>query len=321
MASAGDLINYQLVTGSTGTTITVRSVGVQFAPTTSSNTVNRLACTGSISDTLISTPYYNPLSGTLAKSTTQANAQFTNKATATLQKLYVFVSANTASVATVDSQIGGSNGNLTVSIGSGVTGALEDTTHTDSTSSGDLLNTALNATVATTFTITNISLEYLTTSAQTHYLNGLATGTTVALSTTTNSYFGGSPTVNATESNVQMKTGIAFTASNLEGFVITNTLTATSTVKFRVAGANGNQVISYGSGVTGYLEDTTHSDAVTASNEINYQIITGGSGTSIIFGNIGILADYTVAAGGTILPFPWVLTTGNMRELTGGMRN
>lgn len=318
--SAGNQVNYQIIEGSTGSLV-ASNTGIQFAPTTTTNTVNKLGCNGSLVDTSALATYYNPLAGVLSLNTTEANAQFTNKLAATLQNLYVYISANTASVATLTSRIGGGAGNLTVSIGSGVTGILEDTTHTDSITSGNLVNTAFNSTVTTTVTITNIAVDYLTTTNKTHYIAGIGTGISLTPSLTRYHAIAGNfvSTANS-EITAQSKTGIAFTASNLEAFAITNTLTANATVKFRKATANGNQILTYGSGVAGYLEDTTHTDSVTASNEIDYQIISGGTGTSIVFGNVGILADYTVPSG-TLIPFPWMLTTGNMQDMTGGMRN
>lgn len=298
--SPGNQINYQTVNGGGGT-IDFITIGMQFAPTTPTDTINKLNCCGSLNDTSALTSYYNPPVGVLSKGTNEANAQFTNKTSATLQNLYVFVSLNTASIATVNSRIGGGNGNLTISITSGTTGVFEDTTHTDSVSSGNLINTALNASVVTSLTITNIAIDYLTTNNTTHYLEGLTTGTSQTANLTR--YYpisGNVGTVGTTEPNNQLKTGLIFTASNLEAFVITNTLTATTTMKFRVATANGNQAISYGSGVTGYLEDTTHSDSVTASQEIDYQIITGATGTSIIISNIGFLATYPSSSSSAI---------------------
>lgn len=293
--SSGNQVNYQAVTpaafsGGLG----INTFGIQFAPTTTANTVNKLSCCGTLTDTSLNTSYYNPLTGLLSKTSTETNAQFKNKTTATLQNLYTYVTANTASIAALNTEVAAATpGNLTISVGSGVTGALEDTTHTDSISSGTLVNTQFKSTVTTSVTLTIISVDYLTTNGATHYITGTGagyndsfTGLTDKFSVTGNMQRQGAGQV------LQFKTGLAFTSSNLEAFIIANTITANSIITFQKASSNGNETITYGSGVTGYLEDTTHTDAVTASTEINYACAIGASGTSITFGNIGILASY-----------------------------
>lgn len=289
--SAGNQVNYIFTTGTS--TPSLQTIGMQFAPTTATNTVNKLSCNGSVVDTSVGTTYYQPLVGDLSLNTTEANAQFKNKATATLQNMYAYVSANTLSVATIKSRIGGADGNLVISIGSGATGAMEDTTHTDSIVSGNLVNTAVNSTVTTSITVTNISIDCLTTNRTTHYIAGVGTGTAVSASTSFRLCIAGSESgSSSTEAFAQSKPGLACTLSNLEAFVSANTLTATSTLITRIGGANGNQTISYTSGVTGYQEDTTHSDTITSSSEVNYLLTTGGTGTSISFSNYGMLATY-----------------------------
>src|SRR5258708_5306533 len=85
---AGNLVNFQLVVGvSVGNTISMSIVGIQFAPTVSTNTVNRLAASlaSGFVDTSANTSYYEPLCGRLAANATEVNAQFTNRTSATLQ--------------------------------------------------------------------------------------------------------------------------------------------------------------------------------------------------------------------------------------------
>ncbi len=285
--SAGNLLSYQIINGGGGALGLVINA-IQFAPTTTTNTINRLISNAGLADTSIGTNYYNPVSGSPTNNTTEANAQFKNKVAATLQNLYVFVATNTLAIATVKSRISAATGNLVVSIGSGVTGAIEDTAHTDSIVSGNLINTIFNATATTNLIITMIAMDHLTTTSQTHYLMADSTGGTINAATTNYSSLSGDTVFSGTELNTQLKTGIAFSASNLEAFVISNGITATSTIKFRRNGINGNQGLSYKSGVTGYMEDVVNVDSVGSSTEINYQYIAGGTGTSMVIGNTGI---------------------------------
>ena len=294
--SAGDQVNFRFLSGLEGTgTSDFETCSIQFTPTTTTNTVNRLGCNGTFTDTSVNTSYFNPLTGDLNASTTEANTQFKNKTAATLQNLYGYVSNNTVSVATIDTRIGGVNGNLTLSISSGATGVFEDTTHTDSVSPGDLLNTAFNSTLTTSITVNNIALEYLTTSYKTQYFCGQGANVVFPAGITRSLPLAGSIfNTGLPEALAQATPGLTFTASNLESFVVSNGLTATTTTTFRVASANGNQSISYTSGATGYVEDSTHTDSVSSVQAVNYRSVIGGTGTNIVFGTVGILASYPV---------------------------
>lgn len=317
--SAGNQVNYQIVTGATGTNINVNIIAVLFAPTTTANTINRLTGIVGGTDTSVNTTYYNTIAGqtsiALTGQTTEANAQFKNKTAATLQNLYAYISANTASVATATSRVNSVAGNLTVSIGSGTTGAFEDTTHSDTIASGDLINYAFNSTVTTSITLATLSVEYLTTSGKTHFPSGSFSGyTTINANSTRYITVGGGIRPSAIESFAEVKAQVAFTASNLECFIQTNTVTASTTVKFRKNTANGNQILTIGSGTTGYFEDTINSDSVAATDEINYQIITGATGTSLIMNTLGILASYTTTTLLTIdmgMPFSFLSLSQN----------
>ena len=84
--------------------------------------------------------------------------------------------------------------------------------------------------------------------------------------------------------------------SNLTINVTTNGNSATSTVKFRVGGANGNQVVSITTLTTGLLTDGSNTDTTSNStDEINTQFITGVGGGPIIWFQQSVK---TVAASG-----------------------
>lgn len=294
-ASAGNKIDYQVVNGGGGS-ITIAAITERFAPTTASNTVNKLTCTGSISDVTALATYYQTLGGALGiatNNTTEVNAQFKNKVAATLTNLFVFISANTASIATVTSRVNAGAGNLTVSIGSGTTGAFEDTTHTDTLAAGNLVNTALNSTVTTTLTCRIIAVDYTTTIGQTAYMAADASAaSTIGIGLARYFFLAGSTTGQATESVAQALAQIPFTASNLEAYVVTNSITTSSSVKLRQNANSSNNGLSIANSTTGYYEDTTHTDLVGASDEIDYSVVVGATGTSLAFGSIGILANY-----------------------------
>lgn len=289
--STGDLINFRFVGGTSGSA-DLETIGINFSATTKTTTINKLGCNGSLNDTSLGTTYYNPLTGDLSKQTTESSAQYENRGGATLQNLYAYVSVNSLAIATVTSRKNTAAGNLTVSITSGTTGSFEDTTHTDSVVAGDLVNTALNATATTSLTLTNIALDHVATGYQTPYMIGIGTGSSVALNSNLHTALAGSQSANQVESITTVKTALAFVVSDLQELVTANTLTGTSTTKFRIASSNGNLGISYGSGVTGRVKDTTHTDSVTGTQHINSNIITASSGTALTTNNSGVLAAY-----------------------------
>ncbi len=53
---------------------------------------------------------------------------------------------------------------------------------------------------------------------------------------------------------------------------------------------DGNLTLSIGSGATGFFSDTTHTDAVKASDYITFKQVTGATGTNITLGYMSVQA-------------------------------
>lgn len=76
------------------------------------------------------------------------------------------------------------------------------------------------------------------------------------------------------------KISFACTWKNLWCRTENNTRSDTINVRSRVTGANGNQVVTWAAGVSADVEDTTHTDSVSAGAQINYLIDqNGGTGS------------------------------------------
>jgi len=61
--------------------------------------------------------------------------------------------------------------------------------------------------------------------------------------------------------------------------VATNARTTNTVITFRINGADADQTVTFGSGVTGWQLDTTHEDRVAAGDVVNMKLVTGtGSG-------------------------------------------
>ena len=156
--------------------------------------------------------------------------------------------------------------------------------------SGNLVNYYVTfGAEATAFTINYMGVEFLTVNGTYHFIWG-DTATFVQNISVTNYYpLSGRCLANTTESTFQYS-HLTATLSNLEIFLQTNAVTATSTLKLRKNGGNGNQTISIAASTTGYFEDTTNTDSILATDEVNYQLITGGTGTSMTIISMGSLA-------------------------------
>lgn len=110
-------------------------------------------------------------------------------------------------------------------------------------------------------------------------IQGMASSTTypryVAPSTTN--------TQQATESSAQEMALVAYTWNRLQANVITGpTGGATLTITSRINGANGTQSVTLASGQSGIFTDTSHSDAVAATDMIDWAITSPGAGSTTI---------------------------------------
>jgi hypothetical protein len=148
---AGDLINQSAiqVTSASGS---MRWCTSEFVGTTSGQDVGSQADSASTLGVALSasTSYYWALGGQLITNTTEVNAKFHTPYAFTLSKIRCRIYTNTASTMTLKSRVNGADGNGTVSVSSGTTGFLEDSTHTDSCSVGNDVNlTAVTGSVTT----------------------------------------------------------------------------------------------------------------------------------------------------------------------------
>jgi hypothetical protein len=82
----------------------------------------------------------------------------------------------------------------------------------------------------------------------------------------------------AVEADAQRTVRTPGVYSKLSLRVVTNNTTGSSTVKFRKNGADGNQTITIGAGVTGEFIDASNTDSAADGDEICYQVINGGGG-------------------------------------------
>lgn len=223
-----------------------------------------------------------------------------------MKNFNVVVSSNprALSATTYGSRIGGAGGNLAISVPASTTGQFEDTSHSDTIASGDLVNFIVTTGIGITNAIVaNIFVEIETTDSTSQWANGRA----VTVNASVTNYYPMMGGINSaanytTETQAQSKSGVAQTVSLAEAYVSANTLTADSTLKLRKNAGNGTISVSLTAGTTGWFEDTSHSDALVATDEITWQLITGATGTSLTLKFISAL-DSLAAATPVVSPY------------------
>lgn len=286
--SAADTFNFRLSTGAGGTAFIISTAGISFAATT--DTVERFSAQNSAA-----TNTFPVIGGLSASSGTEANAQTKIKSAGTFKNFSLVVNTNTRdSNTTYRFRKNSANGNLIIVVGAAATGTFEDTANTDAVVVNDVVNYSCILDAGTGAIAARISgVDFVSTVGAWHFMSANSTvSITVASTVTTYFPIGGDLALNstATEANVQTKSNVVFTATFLKCYISANTIVGASTLVLRKNAANGNQSVSITSLTTGYFEDAVNSDAVIATDGLNYALTGGGAGTSLTVRVIGMLA-------------------------------
>jgi hypothetical protein len=244
---------------------------------------------------------------------TEAQAQVPYHSAGTVSGLWVMVNSNGITAnSTVRVRINGVNGNEVVTIGSGVTGEVRDTTHTDTINSGDKIDYLITAGASgTNIGLVGIATVFTPSTVNQGFLKWCASGAPFASSTNGFATYyepvsgilgSGGGFANQTESINSYKMATAGTFSHMGVYVNTNGRAGTTTINFRKNGANGNQTISIGAGVTGLLEDNSHTDTVVVGDTVTYAVVMDGGGGSNTFSASFIESEYTTT--NSIMEYP-----------------
>lgn len=203
-----------------------------------------------------------------------------------LSGLYCRVITNTKAVTnTYRTRIAGANGNQSVSIGAGATGEFEDTTNTDSISTNTDVNFQMTSSSGSNSLVIHTSRVLFASSSNTYsFGNSIITaGLNFSTASSTSYYPIIGNSINATEANASQKINTAGILKHLYVYIESNSRTTTTTFGTRIAGANGNLVISVLSGASGVFQDTSNTDSVTAGQKCNFYRTTGtGTQTTAI---------------------------------------
>ena len=297
---AGDEFVTHYSIGAGGTSLNPSIVSYTFAATT--NTYAPMAPgNANLSSPAASTTYYFAIAGGLqALVTTEANVQAKMKAGGTIKHLHVYCSANTRTTDTLyRSRINGANGNLLATVTGSTTGLFEDTSNTDTIAANDLVNLSGTTGTGTGNLTASAQVGVESTDNTITLIASTQSASPLTITTSLTRYFTttGHITAGTTESEVRGQVNYACTASKLGIYLSANTVSATSTLRLRVNGADVNQAASITASTTGWFDDTTNSDAIADGDEINYSIVTGATGTSLTVDTVVMLLTAPSAGG------------------------
>lgn len=299
--SAGDDWHCQLITGAGGSVFTYNMVQVSF--TAGSDTVMRTGCHTVTGFTSASTTRYTPLFGSFANNNTESLVQTVIKTAATLKNLYCRVTSNgRSSTTTLGTRVNGVNGNVSVSVGAGSTGAFEDTSNTDTLSVEDAINAYVTTGTGTgTINFIALGIDIVTTNSKYQYVVGIGAGGVTHNDDTTLYYaVGGLINGFATEADSKAKANNDITASKLQCNISANTVSVNSTLKLRKNGADGNQAVTIMASTTGVFEDASNTDTITETDEINYALVAPLGGTSMTIRSMSMLAEVAAPGGSAV---------------------
>lgn len=239
--------------------------------------------------------------GLAATNPTESTRQTKFLTTCKARNLYVRVTANTCTEDTVVClRINGASSGLTVTIPTTGTGVFELTGTDQDIAVNDLVNFAVITTAGGgSITITVIACDVLAGASGAVQWVGQAGGSLSPATTYFPSHFSTFGT-NTTEANTQIASPGGWTLTNLAVNVTANTLGADSTLRTRVAGANGGNTRTVGAGVTGYLEGSG-SETPAADELSGLQAVMGAGGTSAVFQGYSILATPAAAGPSAVL--------------------
>jgi len=305
--SAGDLYNYQLVVNAGTGAMSLSVINAVFDATT--DTCCQLLGFASSTPTSGSTNYCT-VNGNLGVRQVEAEGQTKIRTSGTLKNMFVRCTGF-GSNTTFTTRINGADGTQTITVTG--TGVFEDTSHTDTIASGDLIDYKM-VLAAGFSTISIAGCEFVTTNNTFMLVNGEGSNIPPSVATGATSYSacgGRAAGPSATESDSKTTSRLAFTASYL-GINALTIPTNPTTVDLRVNGASSALTMSVtGTGIT---EDTTHSVSIASTDQINYRIAAGSGGSAFTFTSVWMVGAIPSNYVGSVVGFG----IGDTNSIIGG---
>jgi hypothetical protein len=285
--AAGDKIALQSVPGAATGTFTMTINAFVFKASDITTTITKITAGVLLNQTTLSQTLFIPIGGNyFNRSTTEATNKLRQRKAGTYKNLAVYIKTNTGAVTTFTSRKNGANGNMTISITASTTGFFEDTTHTDAVVAGDdYCYTFISGGSATACFLQTCQVDFSSTAMDTLMaVIDVNAATGLTQNKTITNYWGPGgdlalPTT--TEANTQTLANVHFNLSELTANIVTNSITAASTLTMRSNTAATALTASITASTTGVFSDSTHTVTVHPADLINYQLVTGtGTGTT-----------------------------------------
>lgn len=285
LPGAGELVDWELITGAGGTTFIVISYASQIEYGT--GLVVKFGTMNLVVGTTASTTYFGGIAVRNGlDSTTEGIYQTKSRSSGTWKNLYSNSTTYTwGTNGTLRSRKNTANGNMLITVSA--TGTQTDLVNTDAIAPADLMSmSSTTGSGAGTWT-QNVSSEFLSSDNTLPYVGCTSSGGGFQFNGGTTDWrpFANGRAVDqkstVAESDFQITPGMNFIVSNIfYGTNVTNTLGSNATQTFRKNGVNGNQTFTITAGVTGYYEDLVNSDVVNVSDVVNLQTTGGTSGSA-----------------------------------------
>jgi hypothetical protein len=268
---ANDLLSIFFDRGAAGT-ITAQLMGCYLDP--GSNVCYPLiAVTGGLNFSAASTTTSTPISGFLRNGSDNISNRVPILASYTLRNLHTYVSANTRTTSTTFKlrKTAADAGPL-ITIGASSTGLFEDTSNTASFVATDQMSYyVVTGTGAGTITFNRSSIVLDSTTQTYQVILIELTGRLLTSLSPVYIPISGSHTTSATEAQTSVKLRGTGTFSNFNGYISTNTATATTTYTVRKNNAATSVSFTVSAAATGQFSDTSNSFGYADGDLINYE--------------------------------------------------
>lgn len=274
-------------TDSAANTCTITVLSCFFTADTDTSSIQVLSFNVNI--TTASTTWFAALAGKYASlQTTETFMKTRQRLSGTFKRLGAHISANRAQSTTVRLRKNAGNGNNVATItGGGGAGWYEDTTNSDTVSAAEDWDYSITSgTGVDTLTINVLKCEFVSTNGDSQVTasdpasSGLQDANTSAACP-----LGGRTgwIANSSEANAKMKARAAFDFSQLTYVVSQNDVTSASTGTLAKNGADATNTFSITGSATGPFSDTTHTDTVTTTDDMNFRLtVPSVSGTHTV---------------------------------------
>lgn len=301
--AATDLVNFGGTIATGGTGIKFSFVGMVSTPTSGASI--HAYCLTNTSTTGTNNSFYFAPGSTLtsAADTETGTQQLKTRNAGVLQNLTYRIGGNTrTSTSTLGTRVNGTNDpNMLISILSTDNNVQKsDTSHTAALAVGDLWDTYTTGAlgVGTLSALVGCVELAATAPCQATPVATASTATTFAAASTT--YFLPQAKVagSTTQAFQQMRVSVAGIASGYQVYTTACGLTADSPLTMQKNGANGNgavTILASPASTAVWSEDTSHTDAFVWSDEMNWKLAAGATGSTVRVDFLAYLMNNTVS--------------------------